>query len=254
MRDGSVHEIETSVRGLLARRNRLVLAVSGGVDSAVMLDAIARLRGPSHRVVVATRRSRNRARPRRNRPRVSWPTAAQFGLPAISERLFTARADEASWRAGRWEFLRTRRRGRRSTRRHRSHAERPHRNRGDAADARGERSWPGGTARASRTSSVRCWRTTAQRFLRTRNTTRFRSPKTRPTNRAPSSATESALTCSRRFVGVRPGFEREIVRVSRQAADVRAKVDALVDDYILESAGEASLLVLDAAAPDELPG
>ena len=54
MRDGSVREIETSVGRLLARRNRLVLAVSGGVDSAVLLDAIARLRGPSHRVVVVS--------------------------------------------------------------------------------------------------------------------------------------------------------------------------------------------------------
>ena len=106
MRDRSVRESETSVRELLARRNRLVLAVSGGVDSAVLLDAIARLRGPGHRVVVVSVDHGTGDAATESTARV-LATAAQFGLPAISERLLTARADEASWRAGRWAFLRS---------------------------------------------------------------------------------------------------------------------------------------------------
>src|SRR6185503_5424016 len=105
MRDRAVRVIESSVRQLLARRTRLVLAVSGGVDSAVLMDAVARLRSSEHRVVVAsvdhgTGDAATEATAR------TLAAAAHHGLPAISERLFTARADEASWRAGRWAFLR----------------------------------------------------------------------------------------------------------------------------------------------------
>src|SRR5688572_11574072 len=105
MRDGSVHEIENSIRALLARRTRLVLAVSGGVDSAVLLDATARLRGPGQRVVVVSVDHGTGDAATESTARV-LAMAATYGLPAISERLDLAQGDEASWREGRWEFFR----------------------------------------------------------------------------------------------------------------------------------------------------
>lgn len=104
MRVDAVRAIESSVRALLARRDRLVLAVSGGVDSAVLLDAVARLRTPEHRVVVATvdHGSGDAATEATAR---TLAASARYGLPAISERLKLPTAGEAGWRAARWDFL-----------------------------------------------------------------------------------------------------------------------------------------------------
>ena len=105
MREAALRAIESSVSELLARRERLVLAVSGGADSAVLLDAVVRLRSPRHHIVVAsvdhgTGEAATEATAR------SIATAARHGLPAISERLSLDRHDEATLRAGRWTFLR----------------------------------------------------------------------------------------------------------------------------------------------------
>ena len=104
MRDVAVGAIESSVSELLARRERLVVAVSGGVDSSVLLDAVLRLRTPGHHVVVAsvdhgTGDAATEATAR------AVAAAAHHGVPAISERLTLDRHDEATLRAGRWAFL-----------------------------------------------------------------------------------------------------------------------------------------------------
>lgn len=100
-----VRAIESSVRELLARRSRLVVAVSGGADSAVLLDAIARLRGPEHLIVIAV--VDHGTGPHATEAAAqSVAKAALLGLSAISERLALMRRDEASLRRGRWAFLR----------------------------------------------------------------------------------------------------------------------------------------------------
>jgi tRNA(Ile)-lysidine synthase len=104
MRDVAVGAIESSVSDLLARRERLVIAVSGGIDSCVLLDAVLRLRTPGHHIVVAsvdhgTGDAATEATAR------ALATAARHGVPAISERLSLGRHDEATLRAGRWSFL-----------------------------------------------------------------------------------------------------------------------------------------------------
>lgn len=97
--------IDASVRDLLSRRTRLVLAVSGGVDSSVLLDAVGRLRTPEHRVVVATvdHGSGPAATEAVARTVLS---AARHGLSVVTERLAGIRASEALWREARWAFLR----------------------------------------------------------------------------------------------------------------------------------------------------
>src|SRR5688572_20628748 len=222
MRDGSVREIEASVRELLARRNRLVLAVSGGVDSAVLLDAIARLRGPSHRVVVVSVDHGTGDAATESTARV-LATAARFGLPAISERLLTARADEASWRAGRWEFFRR------------------------VAAAEEAPVVTGHTLNDHvETVVMRLMRGASARGLAglfaVSNVERpllahERKAIVEYANRRKVSFTEDPTNESRAFLRnrirldllpairrVRPGFEREILRLSREAADVRARV------------------------------
>ena len=105
MPDGSVRAIETSVRQLLTRRSRLVLAVSGGPDSAVLLDAVARMRGPQHRIIVASV-DHGTGAPATEGTARAVASAARLGLPAMSERLTLSRPGEAAWREARWAFLR----------------------------------------------------------------------------------------------------------------------------------------------------
>ena len=105
MPDGSIRGIEASVRELLARHARLVLAVSGGADSAVLLDAVARLRAPHHQIIVATV-DHGSGVAATEATAHALATAARHGLPAMSERLTMERPTEAAWREGRWRFLR----------------------------------------------------------------------------------------------------------------------------------------------------
>jgi tRNA(Ile)-lysidine synthase len=105
MRDDAVRVIETSVRQLLSRRQRLVLAVSGGADSAVLLDAVVRLRTAAHQVIVASV-DHGTGDAATEATALAISVAARAGLPAISERLDLSQRDEASLREGRWRFLR----------------------------------------------------------------------------------------------------------------------------------------------------
>lgn len=97
--------IEWSVRELLARRERLVLAVSGGADSSVLLHAAGTLRTPSHRIVVATVDHGTGPAATEAVAQVVLD-AARLGLAAITERLRGIRHTEALWREARWAFLR----------------------------------------------------------------------------------------------------------------------------------------------------
>jgi tRNA(Ile)-lysidine synthase len=104
MRDVAVGAIESSVSELLARRERLVVAVSGGIDSSVLLDAVLRLRAPGHHIVVASVDHGTGDAATEATAQV-LATAAGHGVRAVSERLSLGRHDEASLRAGRWSFL-----------------------------------------------------------------------------------------------------------------------------------------------------
>ncbi|HEX9562942.1 MAG TPA: tRNA lysidine(34) synthetase TilS, partial [Gemmatimonadaceae bacterium] len=105
MRVNLLREIEVPVRSLLDRRQRLVLAVSGGIDSAVLLDAITRLRSPAHHLVVATV-DHGTGEAATDAVALTVATAAAHRIPAITERLRPGPATEAEWRRRRWLFLR----------------------------------------------------------------------------------------------------------------------------------------------------
>ena len=244
MRNGSVREIEKSVRALLKRRTRLVLAVSGGVDSAVLLDATARLREPGHRVVVVSVDHGTGVAATESTARV-LATAATYGLPAMSERLDLAQGDEASWREGRWEFFR------RVAKAEEAPVVTGH-TLNDHIETVVMRLMRGASARGL--AGLLVASDVERPFL-----THDRAAIVEYAERRGVSFTEDPTNESRAFLRnrirldllpairrVRPGFEREIVRLSREAADVRARVDDLASDYVLETHTDGSLLVLDA--------
>lgn len=249
MPGGPVQAIESSVRALLARRNRLVLAVSGGADSSVLLDAVARLRTPGHRIVVAsvdhgTGEAATEATAR------TAAMAATLGLPAVTERLAPARHDEASWREGRWSFL----------------------NRVAAREAA-----PVVTAHTRddhiETVVMRILRGSGARGLAGLHAA---SPVERPllghtrrevldyARRRGVEYLEDPTNTSRAFLrnrirldllpairAVRSGFDRELLRLSADAARIRTALDACAPAFIHPDEPGA-LIVLDAIALSEL--
>jgi tRNA(Ile)-lysidine synthase len=251
MRDGSVREIEQSASELLARRNRLVLAVSGGVDSAVLLDAIARLMQPSHRIVVVSVDHGTGDAATESTARV-LAAAARLGLPAMSERLELARADEASWRAGRWEFLR------RVAAAEGAHVVTGH-TLNDHIETVIMRLMRGASARGL--AGLLAVSDVERPFLAHDRKAILEYARLRKV-----SFTEDPTNESRAFLRnrirldllpairrVRPRFEREIFQLSRRAADVRAAVDALADDFVVKSREQGMLLVVDASVLCDLP-
>ena len=243
MSDGAVRAIETSVRDLLERRRRLVVAVSGGVDSAVLLDAIARLRTADHRIVVASVDHGTGAAATESTARV-LATAAKHGLSAISERLSVEQPGEAAWREGRWRFLRA------------------------VADV--ERA-PVVTAH-TRDDHIE---TVVMRILRGAGARGLAgllapSPVERPllevgrqdvleyASHHRVDFTEDPTNASRVYLRnrirldllpairtVAPGFERDVVMISRQAAEFRTSVDQIAELFIAHGPDQ-SLMAVDA--------
>ncbi len=94
-----------SVAALLARRARLVLAVSGGIDSMTLLDAVSRARSPHHHIVVASF-DHGTGASAREAVAVAAFESSRRGLAVRTESVSHSRATEAVWRDARWRFLR----------------------------------------------------------------------------------------------------------------------------------------------------
>ncbi len=98
-------EVERAVESSLAGCAHIVLAVSGGIDSMVMLAAASRLpRQLRRRIVVATfdhgtGRAAGRAAALVRRE------AARFGIACVAGRASTVGTREEEWRRARWTFL-----------------------------------------------------------------------------------------------------------------------------------------------------
>lgn len=249
MGDRAVRVIESSVQQLLARRTRLVLAVSGGVDSAVLMDAVARLRSPEHRVVIAsvdhgTGDAATEATAR------TLAAAAQHGLPAISERLFTARADEASWRAGRWAFLRQVAAAEQANvvtgHSHDDHIETVVMRLLRGASARGLAGLlaPSPIERPLLEHDRR----TIREYAGQRGVAFVDDPTNESRLFLRNRIRLDLLPAIRR---VSPRFDGAILRLSKQAAELRGRVDALATEF-LRPASPGTLVTIDAPALSEL--
>ena len=97
--------IELSVRQTLARvRESIVLAVSGGVDSMVLLHAAARA-APEHIAAVATF-DHGTGKHARDACKLVIQTAHELGVRVVSARAASRLKGESDWREARWKFLR----------------------------------------------------------------------------------------------------------------------------------------------------
>lgn len=99
-----VNEVCAAVRRGLDEAPRVVLAVSGGRDSTVLLDAAAATL-PRERLVVATF-DHGTGDAARNAVGAVESHAARLGVPVRTARASLAGATEAAWREARWRFLR----------------------------------------------------------------------------------------------------------------------------------------------------
>jgi tRNA(Ile)-lysidine synthase len=250
MPDGSVRAIEQSVRELLARKERLVVAVSGGVDSAVLLDAIVRWRRPHHRIVVAsvdhgTGPAATEATAR------AVATAARHGLTAISERLTSDRSGEAAWREGRWSFLR------RVARAEEAPVVTAH-TRDDHVETVVMRllrdASTRGLAGLLATSPVERPLLGQTRADVLHYAARYSVPFTDdPTNLSPAFLRNRVrLDLLPAIRAVAPDFESAIMRWSEEASGLRDRLDALAGDFILDRR-EGVLIALDTRQLGELP-
>lgn len=99
--------IGTAVRTLLGGGERLVLAVSGGVDSMVLLHAVAHARpgGGGDGIVVATFDHASGAHAAAAVDHVRR-LAGAWGVPVVTGRAAAPMRGEAAWREARWRFLR----------------------------------------------------------------------------------------------------------------------------------------------------
>lgn len=104
MRSSAIDTVATSVREALGARDRIVLAVSGGLDSMTLLDAAART-VPDRIAAVATF-DHGTGPHATEAVELVQATAAAHGLRAIVGRSDTTATTEAGWRAARWRFLR----------------------------------------------------------------------------------------------------------------------------------------------------
>ncbi len=96
--------VQSCVHAALDGRGRIVLAVSGGIDSMVLLDAAASAM-PRDRLVVATFDHGTGEWAATARSFVE-ARSADLGVACVSGRATTALASEAQLRAARWSFLR----------------------------------------------------------------------------------------------------------------------------------------------------
>jgi tRNA(Ile)-lysidine synthase len=94
-----------AVGRLAAVPGRIVLAVSGGADSMVLLDAAARLPGAATRFVVATFDHGTGPWAREAAAFVA-AEARRRGIPVVVGRTNEELRGEAAWRGARWRFLR----------------------------------------------------------------------------------------------------------------------------------------------------
>jgi tRNA(Ile)-lysidine synthase len=98
--------VQNSAASALAGRNRVVLAVSGGLDSMVLLDAVSRsLSAPKSSVLVATFDHRTGNHASRAATLVDRK-ARQLGFRCVTGVAQTVGKRESEWREERWQFLR----------------------------------------------------------------------------------------------------------------------------------------------------
>ena len=99
-------EVESAVETALENCEHAVLAVSGGLDSMVLLTAAARLPARKRRNVVVATFDHGTGKAAGRAAALVARYAFQSGLLCVTGRASTVGTREEEWRRGRWTFLR----------------------------------------------------------------------------------------------------------------------------------------------------
>ena len=98
-------EVERAVETALENREHAVLAVSGGLDSMVLLTAAARLPARKRRNVTVATFDHGTGKAAGRAAALVARYSIQSGIPCASGRASTVGTREEEWRRGRWTFL-----------------------------------------------------------------------------------------------------------------------------------------------------
>ncbi len=98
-------EVDRAVETALEGCGLAVLAVSGGLDSMVLLTAASRLPRRARRKVMVATFDHGTGKAAGRAAALVARQALRFGLPCVSGRASTIGTREAEWRRGRWQFL-----------------------------------------------------------------------------------------------------------------------------------------------------
>lgn len=98
-------DVERSVERALSGGTPVVLAVSGGLDSMVLLRAASRLPARVRRAVTVATFDHGTGKAAGRAAALVVRTAFRQGFPCVTGRASTVGTREEEWRRGRWEFL-----------------------------------------------------------------------------------------------------------------------------------------------------
>jgi tRNA(Ile)-lysidine synthase len=100
----ATHRVEAAVHDSLSRAERVVLAVSGGRDSMVLMHAAARV--APERVAGVVTIDHGTGQPAADAAALVQRTGAQLGFAVARRRVRPKAPTEAAWRAARWRAVR----------------------------------------------------------------------------------------------------------------------------------------------------
>jgi len=98
-------EVERAVETALENREHAVLAVSGGLDSMVLLTAAVRLPARKRRHLTVATFDHGTGKAAGRAAALVARYSSQSGIPCVSGRASTVGSREEEWRRGRWTFL-----------------------------------------------------------------------------------------------------------------------------------------------------
>ena len=239
--DGVVREVQLAVRRGLDGVGRVVLAVSGGRDSTVLLDAAAEV-SPPGALLVATFDHGTGPAAERAAEHVSALTR-RLGIPVRVGRAREPLSGEAAWRAARWAFLS-------AVARDEGAIVATAHTRDDNVETILMRELRGAGARglaglyapsATRRPLLETPGPAVAEYARARRLTWVDDPSNASAAHLRNRVRHDLLPALRR---VRPEIDAELLAVGRAAAQWRLEVEAVVEGAIAPSiAGEAALEV-----------
>jgi tRNA(Ile)-lysidine synthase len=223
----------------------VVLAVSGGLDSMVLLDAAARVHGAGPLVVGTFDHGTGEAA--RRAARLVARRARSLGLPVERGRAAAGLVGEAQWRRARWAFLRA------VADRHAARVATAH-TRDDQVETVCMRALRGAGARglaalAAPSPVLRPFldlgRADLAAYAAARGVRWAEDPSNGSRAHLRNRLRHELLPAIRRL---RPGFDAEMLDLARRAAAWRREVEGIVDTLPLEPAGAGLDVVRDSLA------